>query len=202
VFDTPSFEDHRGSFSVLFEADAAEQAGLPPVFVQDNRSRSRSVGTVRGLHLQLPPWEQGKLIRVAAGRVVDVFVDLRPGSATHGHYDMVELAAEDERQLWIPPGFAHGFCTLDPDTEVLYKVDAPYQPQAERTLTWDDPAVAIDWPFDPEEVILSDKDQRGLPLAVIAAEIADAAAAATTAAGTTTTTTNTTATGAAERVEA
>lgn len=159
------YEDPRGSFQVLFEAEAAEAAGLPGAFVQDNASLSRPVGTVRGLHLQLPPWEQGKLIRVTRGRVLDVFVDLRPGSATRGQYETVELAAVESRQLWIPPGFAHGFCTLEPDTEVFYKVDAPYQPSAEWTLAWDDPTLDIDWPVEVDDAILSDKDRDGAPVA-------------------------------------
>ena len=161
LFEIPRFEDRRGSFSVLFQADLAEQAGVSPVFVQDNRSVSRSVGTIRGLHLQLPPFAQGKLVRVVQGRVVDVFVDLRPGSPTHGHYDSVELEAEDDRQLWIPAGFAHGFCTLEPDTEVHYKVDAPYHPASERTLAWDDPTVGVEWPVEAGAATLSDKDLDG-----------------------------------------
>lgn len=159
------YEDPRGSFQVLFEAQAAEAVGLPSVFVQDNASHSRPVGTVRGLHLQLPPWEQGKLIRVTRGRVLDVFVDLRPGSATRGQYETVELAAADGRQLWIPPGFAHGFCTLEPETEIFYKVDAAYQPAAEWTLAWDDADLAVEWPVGADAAVLSDKDRRGASLA-------------------------------------
>ncbi len=173
------FEDSRGSFRVLYESGAAESMGLPTDFVQDNASRSGPAGTVRGLHLQLPPWEQGKLIRVVAGRVFDVLVDLRPGSETHGAYDAVELSAADERQLWIPPGFAHGFCTLEPETEVFYKVDAPYRPDFERTLAWDDPTLAIDWPIEPSAAVLSDKDAAGTPLAEIVEAITRAGTGAT-----------------------
>lgn len=158
------YEDPRGSFQVLFEAGAAEAAGIPAVFVQDNASWSRPAGTIRGLHLQLPPWQQGKLIRVTRGRVLDVFVDLRPGSATRGQHEAIELSAVGDRQLWIPPGFAHGFCTLEPDTEIFYKVDAPYHPAAEWTLAWDDAALSIDWPVDSEAVMLSDKDRVGASL--------------------------------------
>lgn len=165
LLEHPCFEDPRGTFQVLFEAEAAAAAGIPSVFVQDNASLSRPAGTVRGLHLQLPPWEQGKLLRVTRGRVVDVFVDLRPGSVTRGQHEAIELSAADDRQLWIPPGFAHGFCTLEPDTEIAYKVDAPYQPQAEWTLAWDDPALAIDWPVMAAEAVLSDKDAIGRSLA-------------------------------------
>jgi dTDP-4-dehydrorhamnose 3,5-epimerase len=115
------------------------------------------------------------LVRVLVGRILDVFVDLRPGSGSHGRHGQVELAAGDDRQLWIPPGFAHGFCTLEPETEVFYKVDAPYAPAAERTLAWDDPALAIDWPVDAATVVLSDKDRAGLPLAQIVRAIDEAA---------------------------
>jgi len=171
LLEIPTFADPRGTFSVTYETGAAVAAGLPACFVQDNRSLSRSVGTVRGLHLQLPPHEQGKLVMVVRGRIVDVFVDLRPGSVTHGDHDRTELAAGDDRLLWVPPGFAHGFCTLEPDTEVFYKVDAPYRPAAERTLAWDDPVLAIGWPAGPDQVVLSDKDAAGLGLAAIVTAI-------------------------------
>ncbi|MEL6982901.1 MAG: dTDP-4-dehydrorhamnose 3,5-epimerase [Actinomycetota bacterium] len=164
LLEHPCFEDTRGTFQVLFEAEAAVAAGLPSTFVQDNASLSRPAGTVRGLHLQLPPWQQGKLLRVTRGRVVDVFVDLRPGSATRGQHETIELSAADDRQLWIPPGFAHGFCTLEPDTEIAYKVDAPYQPEAEWTLAWDDPSLAVDWPVAAADAVLSDKDRLGRSL--------------------------------------
>jgi dTDP-4-dehydrorhamnose 3,5-epimerase len=174
LFEAARFEDPRGSFAVTFQADVAQAAGLTRSFVQDNRSLSRPVGTVRGLHLQLPPWEQGKLVEVLRGRIVDVFVDLRPGSATQGHHGSVELCGDDARHLWVPPGFAHGFCTLEPDTEVAYKVDAPYRPEAEWTLAWDDPTLAIDWPVDRDRAVLSDKDGDGHPLAETVAAIAAA----------------------------
>ena len=172
------FEDPRGSFEVLFEVEGAESAGLPTSFVQDNGSRSTHPGTVRGLHLQLPPWQQGKLIRVTRGRVIDVFVDLRPGSPTNGRHESVELSAAEPWQLWIPPGFAHGFCTLEPDTEVLYKVDTPYRPEVERTVAWDDPTLAIDWPVEPGAATLSDKDRAGRPLAEIVTAVAAASGTA------------------------
>ncbi|MEM9562515.1 MAG: dTDP-4-dehydrorhamnose 3,5-epimerase [Actinomycetota bacterium] len=174
LIEHPRFEDTRGSFRVLYEAVGAESAGLPPAFVQDNASYSLTAGTIRGLHLQLPPWEQGKLIRVMRGRVLDVLVDLRPGSETQGGYETVELAAADERQLWLPPGFAHGFCTLEPETEVFYKVDTPYRPEAELTLAWDDPTLGIEWPVAYDQAVLSDKDREGRSLG----EVTDAIAAA------------------------
>ncbi len=177
LVEHPRFEDTRGSFRVLYEAGGAESAGLPSAFVQDNASYSLTAGTIRGLHLQLPPWEQGKLIRVMRGRVLDVLVDLRPDSETHGRYETVELAAADERQLWLPPGFAHGFCTLEPETEVFYKVDSPYRPEAELTLAWNDPTLGIEWPVAPDQAVLSDKDREGRSLA----EVTDAIAAATRA---------------------
>ena len=183
LIESRRFADARGSFTVLWEERASEAVGLPTRFVQDNCSLSTGIGTVRGLHLQLPPHQQGKLVRVVAGCIVDVFVDLRPGSPTHGHHGMIELSAGDGRQLWIPPGFAHGFCTLEPDTEVFYKVDAAYMPAAERTLAWNDPALGIEWPVDPASVVLSDKDAAGWSLpeivgAITAATEMSAAAAA------------------------
>lgn len=163
VLEMPRFEDDRGSFSVPYEQTAATEVGLPEVFVQDNHSISKLPGTIRGIHLQLPPREQGKLVRVLRGRVFDVVVDLRPGSPTVGRWASVELAA-GRQQLWIPPGLGHGFCTLEPDTEVFYKVDAPYSPSHEVSLRWDDPDLGIEWGFDPDQVVLSDKDARGMAL--------------------------------------
>jgi dTDP-4-dehydrorhamnose 3,5-epimerase len=169
---TPRFGDSRGNFAVLYEEQAVASAGITGHFVQDNYSLSRLSGTIRGLHLQLPPWEQGKLIRVLRGAILDVFVDLRPESATFGRHGSMQMAAVDDLQLWIPAGFAHGFCTLEPDTELLYKVDAPYRPEAERSLAWDDPTVGIDWPVPADRIVLSDKDATGQDFASIVAEIA------------------------------
>jgi dTDP-4-dehydrorhamnose 3,5-epimerase len=168
---TPRFADDRGSFAVTFEAGAAQELGLPTVFVQDNHSVSVPVGTLRGLHLQLPPCAQGKLVRVVRGRVIDVVVDLRPGSPTRGRHAAIELDAERGNQLWVPRGFAHGFCTTEPETEVIYKVDAPYAPVAERTLAWNDPTLGIDWPVDEASVTLAAKDAAGLSLQEIIEEI-------------------------------
>lgn len=166
----PRFEDDRGSFSIPYEVEAARTAGLPDRFVQDNHSISKPVGTLRGIHLQLPPHQQGKLIRVLRGRVLDVVVDLRPGSPTAGTWDSLELGPGDE-QLWIPAGLGHGFCTLEPATEVFYKVDSAYAPDHEITLRWDDPELGIDWGFGPDQVVLSDKDARGMALADVLAAV-------------------------------
>ena len=169
-------QDSRGVFTVTYEQQAAVALGLPSVFVQDNHSLSRAAGTLRGLHLQLPPHAQGKLVSVVRGAVVDVFVDLRPGSESWGQHEQVELRAGAGELLWIPAGFAHGFCTLEPDTEVVYKVDAPYAPAAERTLAWDDPTLQIEWPLGSAGPILSDKDAVGSSLDEITAAIDGAAA--------------------------
>ncbi len=159
-----SFTDERGSFTVPYETKAAVELGLPERFVQDNHSVSNKPGTVRGIHLQLAPFEQGKLVRVLRGAVVDVVVDLRPGSPTLGHHHQVELRGGDNKALWVPAGFGHGFCTLEPDTEVFYKVDAPYAPQSELSVAWDDPVLAINWPVERSSATLSDKDRSGLAL--------------------------------------
>ncbi len=145
-----------------YETKAAMELGLPERFVQDNHSVSSKPGTVRGLHLQLAPFEQGKLVRVLRGAVQDVVVDLRPDSPTLGDYEQVELRDGDNQALWIPVGFGHGFCTLEPDTEVFYKVDGPYAPQSELCVAWDDPMLAINWPVEAGSATLSDKDREGV----------------------------------------
>lgn len=168
---TPRFGDDRGSFAVTFEVGAAEAVGVPTVFVQDNHSVSAPVGTLRGLHLQLPPFAQGKLVRVVKGRILDVVVDLRPGSPRRGEHAVIQLDADAGNQVWVPRGFAHGFCTTEPDTEVVYKVDARYAPEAERSLAWNDPTIGIDWPVTEAEVTLADKDRNGLSYQEIINEI-------------------------------
>ena len=169
--ETPRFGDDRGWFSVPFELDAAAEIGIAQPFVQDNHSMSVNVGTVRGIHLQLPPHEQGKLVRIVSGRILDVVVDLRPGSETLGQWIGIELSAEVGNQLWIPRGFGHGFCTLEPNTNLTYKVDNGYAPHADRSLAWDDPDVGVEWNLDPGAATLSDKDANGSALADIVAEI-------------------------------
>ena len=153
--------DHRGFFVETFHAARYAEAGLPTHFVQDNHSRSRR-GTLRGLHYQEPA-AQGKLVRVATGRVFDVAVDIRRGSPTFGRWFGVELSADDQRQLYVPPGFAHGFCVLSEEADFLYKCTAYYAPQHERSIRWDDPAIGIAWPI--REPLLSPRDRDAPPLA-------------------------------------
>lgn len=154
------FGDDRGFFSEVFSAKSFAEHFGPTQFVQDNHSWSAQAGTIRGLHFQSPPHAQGKLVRVVRGRIIDVAVDIRRSSPTFGRHVAVELSAENWRQLWIPPGFAHGFCTLEPDCEVLYKVTEFYAPQHDFGLAFDDPALGIAWPVAPQEAVLSEKDRR------------------------------------------
>ncbi|MDE2515793.1 MAG: dTDP-4-dehydrorhamnose 3,5-epimerase [Rhodospirillales bacterium] len=157
---TPArFADSRGWFSETWNQDRAAAAGIPGPFIQDNHSYSALQGTVRGLHLQIAPAVQGKLVRCVRGAIWDVAVDLRLGSPSYGRYAAAELTAENGCQLWIPGGFLHGFCTLQPDTEVIYKVTAPYLREAERGVIWNDPDLALPWPVAPEAAVLSDKDR-------------------------------------------
>ncbi|MEL6871225.1 MAG: dTDP-4-dehydrorhamnose 3,5-epimerase [Pseudomonadota bacterium] len=157
------FRDERGFFSETYNQQTLAELGVAATFVQDNHSLSRAAGVVRGLHYQRPPVAQGKLVRVIRGAIFDVAVDLRRSSPTFGQHVSAELSAENWQQLWIPPGLAHGFCTIRPDTEVVYKVTAPYSPDHEVSLRFDDPALGIDWPSLPGGAILSDKD-RDAPL--------------------------------------
>ena len=152
------FGDHRGFFSETYSKPAFEAAGLDLDFVQDNHSLSASVGVLRGLHFQVPPFAQDKLVRVIRGRIFDVAVDIRRGSPTYGRWVGAEISAAAWNQILVPVGFAHGFVTLEPDTEVVYKVTAPYAPEHDRGLAWDDPDLAIAWPLDGIEAILSEKD--------------------------------------------
>ncbi len=154
------FGDHRGFFSETYSKPAFEAAGLDLDFVQDNHSLSASVGVLRGLHFQVPPFAQDKLVRVIRGRIFDVAVDIRRGSPTYGRWVGAEISAAAWNQILVPVGFAHGFVTLEPDTEVVYKVTAPYAPEHDRGLAWDDPDLAIAWPLDGIEAILSEKDTR------------------------------------------
>ena len=152
--------DNRGFFSEVFRADVLAKAGLKLDFVQDNHSLSAQVGTLRGLHFQAPPFGQDKLVRVLRGAIIDVAVDLRKSSPTYGKHVAVELSAANWRQLLVPIGFAHGFCTLEPDTEVFYKVTNYYSAAHDMGLAWDDPALAIEWPVSAQAAVLSDKDRR------------------------------------------
>ena len=155
----PRFGDARGFFSETFNAARFGQAGVAGPFVQDNHSHSASVGTVRGLHCQIAPSVQGKLVRCVRGAIWDVALDIRRGSPSYGRFVAAELSAENWRQLWIPGGFLHGFCTLAPDTEVIYKVTAGYDRAAERGVIWNDPELALPWPVAADAAALSDKDR-------------------------------------------
>jgi dTDP-4-dehydrorhamnose 3,5-epimerase len=157
------FSDCRGFFSEVWKAASHAEIGITTSFVQDNHSLSRLKGTVRGLHYQRPPSAQGKLVRCVRGAILDAVVDIRHDSPTFGKFVMVELSAENWKQLWIPRGFAHGLCTLTEDAEVLYKVDAPYDPATDSAIRFDDPAIGIPWPIPASEALLSDKD-RAAPL--------------------------------------
>lgn len=154
------FGDGRGFFSETYNQQRWGAHGLECRFVQDNHSLSRDVGVIRGLHFQTPPFAQDKLVRVVGGRILDVIVDLRRSSPTFGRHLAVELSAKNWRQLLVPIGFAHGFCTMEPDTEVVYKVTNVYSAAHDFGLAYDDPDLAIDWPVAPERAILSERDRR------------------------------------------
>jgi dTDP-4-dehydrorhamnose 3,5-epimerase len=152
------FGDARGYFMETWSAPDFAAAGIDTVFVQDNQSLSAARGVVRGLHFQAPPAAQAKLVRVLKGAIFDIVVDIRVGSPSYGKWCAATLTAEQAEQLFVPHGFAHGFCTLEPDTEVIYKVDSSYAPQTEGGIAWNDPELAIDWPVSEAEVQLSGKD--------------------------------------------
>lgn len=159
---TKRFSDGRGYFCETFRRSAFAEKGILHDFVQDNQSSSERIGTVRGLHFQRPPFAQAKLIRVLSGAILDVAVDLRRLSPTFGKHVSVRLDSESDEQLFVPKGFAHGFCTLQPRTAVFYKVDQVYSPSHEGGLYWADPHLAIDWPVATSEAQVSAKD-RTLP---------------------------------------
>lgn len=163
IIEPRVFGDARGFFMETWNAAGFAAAGLDLGFVQDNHSRSQK-GVLRGMHFQ-NPGPQGKLVRVTRGAVFDVAVDLRASSPTFGKWVGVELSAANRRMFWVPEGFAHGFLTLEDDTDFLYKCTAPYAPQSEFSLAWDDPAVGIEWPLAGLDPVISDKDARGLALA-------------------------------------
>lgn len=150
--------DHRGYFVESYNNSEITGIGIKRVFIQDSQSFSKEPGVLRGLHYQLNPKAQTKLIRVISGAIYDVIVDIRKGSSTFGQWEGFILSEHNHRQLLVPKGFAHGFCTLVPDTQVLYKVDEYYSPEHDRGILWSDPALGIDWPTS--NPVLSDKDQR------------------------------------------
>ncbi|WP_420427122.1 dTDP-4-dehydrorhamnose 3,5-epimerase [Algiphilus sp.] len=160
ILEPTVFGDARGYFMEAFNRRQFEAAaGHPGAFVQDNQSRSRK-GVLRGLHYQIGAHPQGKLVRVLAGEIFDVAVDIRRASATFGQWTGVLLSAENRYQLWVPPGFAHGFLVTSESAEVLYKVTDWYDPDGERSVRWDDPDIGIDWPLEAEP-ILAAKDRDG-----------------------------------------
>ena len=154
--------DSRGYFAEIWNRPVFVDAGIDVDFVQDNASFSRKKGTVRGLHFQKPPMVQAKLVRVLRGSILDVAVDLRRASPTFGRHVAATLTAAEGDQLYIPAGFAHGFCTLEADTEVAYKISGLYSPEHDSGIAWNDPNLAIDWPLDGLDPTLSDRD-RTLP---------------------------------------
>tara|TARA_R110002110_G_scaffold412641_1_gene638799 strand:+ start:24188 stop:24712 length:525 start_codon:yes stop_codon:yes gene_type:complete len=157
MIEPDRFGDHRGFFGETYSQRVYVELGINERFVQDNHSLSAEIGTVRGLHFQAPPAAQAKLVRCGRGAIFDVAVDIRKGSATYGKWVGYELSVENGAQLFIPAGFAHGFATLQPDSEIIYKCSDYYEPETEGALRWDDPAIDINWPL-LGEAILSDKD--------------------------------------------
>jgi dTDP-4-dehydrorhamnose 3,5-epimerase len=156
----PRFEDSRGYMFESWNRRTFAASGIDMDFVQDNCSFSRKRGTIRGLHYQAAPWAQAKLVRAVKGSVFDVAVDLRRSSPTFGRFASATLTASGGEQVFVPAGFAHGFCTLEPDTEVAYKISDFYAPEHEAGIAWDDAEIGIDWPLGGMEPVLSDKDMR------------------------------------------
>ena len=168
ILEPRVFEDARGVFFETFNLQKFKEGiGLEVEFVQDNESISKK-NVLRGLHFQIPPYSQGKLVRVVSGRALDVAVDIRKKSATYGQYQLVELSSENKKQFWIPPGFAHGFVALEENTIFNYKCTNYYSPVSERTIQWNDPLLNIDW--EVSAPIISEKDQKGLDFATFVTE--------------------------------
>jgi dTDP-4-dehydrorhamnose 3,5-epimerase len=157
IIEPKIIEDNRGFFMECYVERELIEINIETRFVQDNHSLSKAKGTVRGLHYQLPPKAQSKLVRVVRGAIVNIVVDIRQGSPTFGKWLGVELSADNRRQLYIPKGFANGYCTLEPDTEVCYKVDEYYAPEQDRAILWNDEDLGIDWPVD--DPVLSARDR-------------------------------------------
>lgn len=162
ILEPARFGDRRGFLSEVYNRQTLAQLGIELEFVQDNQSLSRPKGTIRGLHYQSPPFAQDKLVRVIRGSILDVAVDLRRGSPTYGNHVTAVISAEAWNQILVPVGFAHGFCTLDVDTEIIYKVTNYYSAEHDQGILWNDPDLKIDWPVSEETSVLSPKD-RWLP---------------------------------------
>jgi dTDP-4-dehydrorhamnose 3,5-epimerase len=160
--------DERGFFSEIFRDDLLARHGVGGLFVQDNHVYSAGRGVLRGLHFQKPPHAQGKLVRCVRGAILDVAVDVRAGSPTFGGHVAAEISAANWTQIWVPPGFAHGYVTLESDCEIIYKVTDYYAPASEAGIAWDDPALGIDWRLDESQLVLSEKDRHNPQLAEIA----------------------------------
>lgn len=154
------FGDDRGFFSETYNRERFAEAGIDPEFVQDNHSFSAQKGVLRGLHYQLPPRAQDKLVRVAKGSILDVAVDIRRSSPTFGKWVSLVVSADRWNQIFVPKGFAHGFVTLEPDTEVIYKVTDFYSPEHDRSIRFDDPEIGIEWPIPGSQAQLSEKDRK------------------------------------------
>jgi dTDP-4-dehydrorhamnose 3,5-epimerase len=160
--------DARGFFSEVFKESLLQEHGIDVHFVQDNHSLSTNKNVVRGLHFQISPFAQAKLVRVIAGSIFDVAVDIRSGSPSFGRHVAVVLSASEGDQIFIPAGFAHGYCTIEPESEVVYKVSAYYSAEHDRGILWNDPALGIAWPVSANEALISDRDRNnpmlsGLP---------------------------------------
>lgn len=160
MIKSKKFGDHRGFFSETYNKQEFAQAGMDLIFVQDNHSLSAEKGTIRGLHFQIPPFAQDKLVRVTRGRILDVALDLRRSSPTCGQWASAEISADEWNQLLVPIGFAHAFCTLEPNTEVIYKVTNYYSPSHELGVLWNDPDLTITWPIVAQDAVLSEKDRK------------------------------------------
>ena len=169
VLTPRKFGDDRGFFSETYNKLTLAELGIDLEFVQDNHSLSVPRGTIRGMHFQIPPFAQDKLVRVVRGAILDVAVDLRRSSPTYGRHVAVEVSAAKWNQVMVPIGFAHGFCSLEPDTEVIYKVTNYYSVEHDRGVLWSDPALGIEWPVSAERAFLSDKDKNWPPLAELPA---------------------------------
>lgn len=159
LFQLRRFHDHRGWFSEVYSRQHLGSLGIRDLFVQDNHSFSRKIGTLRGLHFQYPPHAQAKLVQCLTGAIWDVMVDIRAGSPTWGQWTAARLSGDDGEILYVPVGFAHGFVALTSDVHVLYKTSAYYMPESEGSVRWDDPSMGIRWPLLASELVISDKDR-------------------------------------------